>query len=309
MADANTLRRLALIRYLYGIGVDQSIKPEPLCSYAVLAFHDSVEMFLVLLADHLGVKDSDFRFMEYWDRLKPKVGTDLPQRETMRRLNSVRNALKHEGVLLPRIEVDSSREATRIFFQEVVPLVYGVPFDEISLLDLVAYDAVKKRLAEAQALAAKQDYTNALDEIAVAFVCLTEEYERGGREHIYPSPFDFGKELDTFHYSFEQRSSEEEYARDASETINALGRAVRILALGIDFRRYARFRQLTPSVDRYGGGRYHVVRVDTDRARTVEEFEYCLAFVIESALQLQSAQFPWKPLTTLGDGIVVRSMD
>jgi hypothetical protein len=69
--NPQTMRRLALSRYLYTIGVNQSFQPEPLAGVSILAFHDSVEIFLQVASEHLdvsGPKGKEQRsFMGYWD--------------------------------------------------------------------------------------------------------------------------------------------------------------------------------------------------------------------------------------------------
>jgi len=56
MLDKSTIiKRLAFIKYLYKLAVDQSRRPEPLCSASILTFHDAVELFLQLASEHLDV--------------------------------------------------------------------------------------------------------------------------------------------------------------------------------------------------------------------------------------------------------------
>lgn len=49
MIDQVIVKRLALIRYLYTVGVEQSYRPEPLCSASILTFHDSIELFFTIV--------------------------------------------------------------------------------------------------------------------------------------------------------------------------------------------------------------------------------------------------------------------
>ena len=53
--DPLTVQRLAYVRYLYREGVEQSGQPSPLRSRAITSFHDAVENFIGLAAQHLGV--------------------------------------------------------------------------------------------------------------------------------------------------------------------------------------------------------------------------------------------------------------
>jgi hypothetical protein len=48
-------RRLAFVRYLYDLAAEQSRKPEPMAMAAVLTWHDAVEMFLQIVAEHYQV--------------------------------------------------------------------------------------------------------------------------------------------------------------------------------------------------------------------------------------------------------------
>jgi hypothetical protein len=53
--DPQEMKRLALIRFLYTEGLEEVARPAPLSSRALLSFHDAVEMFLLLAAEHLNV--------------------------------------------------------------------------------------------------------------------------------------------------------------------------------------------------------------------------------------------------------------
>lgn len=52
MLDHSIIRRLAFIKYLYRIGIQQSEAAEPFASAALLTFHDAAELFLQLSAEH-----------------------------------------------------------------------------------------------------------------------------------------------------------------------------------------------------------------------------------------------------------------
>ena len=50
------IRRLAIIKYLYNIGVQQSMQVETIAGFSILAFHDCAEMILLLVAENKGMK-------------------------------------------------------------------------------------------------------------------------------------------------------------------------------------------------------------------------------------------------------------
>ena len=72
---------------------------------------------------------------------------------------------------------------------------------------------------------------------------------------------------------------------DMNEVVEVLQERMRLLSLGLDYRRYVTFRQLTPEV-------WHVLatpsrRINNPPKITVEQLQFCIGFVIDTALQLQ----------------------
>lgn len=53
LPDSIKFKQLSFIKYLFSIGFEQAERPEPMCYAALLTFHDSVELFLNLSAQHL----------------------------------------------------------------------------------------------------------------------------------------------------------------------------------------------------------------------------------------------------------------
>jgi len=58
------IRRLAIIKYLYNIGVQQSMQVETVAGFSILTFHDCAEMFLLLVAENSN-KKAESNFMNY----------------------------------------------------------------------------------------------------------------------------------------------------------------------------------------------------------------------------------------------------
>ncbi len=138
MVTETSLQRLAFIRYLYAIAVEQSRQSEPFGAASVLTFHDSVELFLQLAAETKGINTADLKFMQYWDVLKPHLQNgELRQKEEMRRLNKSRVDLKHIGILPSKLVIEALRANTTSFFEENTPLVFGIEFGKISMTYLI----------------------------------------------------------------------------------------------------------------------------------------------------------------------------
>jgi len=139
------VRRLAFIKYLYQVAVEQSQRLEPLCSTSILTFHDAIELFLQLASEYLDVGKGRPSFMEYWEILastsKLPEGV-LIQKESMRRLNKARVALNHHGILPSKLGIEAFRASVTNFFEENTPLIFDIKFSEISLIELVRYEKI-----------------------------------------------------------------------------------------------------------------------------------------------------------------------
>lgn len=136
--DNSTAKRLAFIRYLHTIAVEQSKKPEPLSCTSILMLHDSIELFLQLSYEHLNGGKADPKFLEYWDIINSKLnGKAITQKESIRRLNDARVSLKHHGNLPSKLDIEGFRASALNFFEDNTPIIFGVSFKEISLVELV----------------------------------------------------------------------------------------------------------------------------------------------------------------------------
>jgi hypothetical protein len=246
--------------------------------------------------------------MEYWDLLAPKLSAGgLAQKEAMRRMNNSRVSLKHHGNLPSRLDVDAFRTNITSFFEDNCPLVFGIQFNSISLVNLVQYTGVRTTLEEASKLIEVGEEESAMAKIAIAFAQLLEEYESKTRTDFGKSLFSFGSlgtgtlsSIDTGDDAIDNFSGEVEgFASDVADAIADMQNAIKILALGLDYRRYVRFQLLTPSAKKLPNGNYEVhpnrSKVET---LTLDHCRFCYDFVIESAIELQVIDLEVKVVPT-----------
>jgi len=286
------LRRLAFIRYLFNVAVEQSKQAEPLAAASILSFHDSVELFMQLASEHLNLGKKEVHFMEYFDLLKLPNGQSLSEKESIRRLNNARVTLKHDGILPPKFEIDALRASVTSFLETNTLFVFGFEFRSVSMLNLVQCKETRMSLEEADKLIKENKLEDALDKIAVAFNQLIEDYENRKRTRFDRSPFFFGKSLTFVDSSFRPLGDDLERAvRDVTSTIGEIQIALKLLSLGLDYRRYAKFRLLTPYVRTIPGGAPHVQRFRREKPTSQEDCRFCYDFVIESSLHLQEFDF------------------
>lgn len=304
--DAATMRQLALIRLLYLQGAEQAARPEPTSMFSLLTFHDSVELFLVLAADHLGAQmpKGDLGFMDYWHILRSTeafpAGVNLTGKGRMDRLNRNRNALKHAGALPSRETVDDALRSTTTFFEDNTELVFTVAFDAIDMADVLPQEDIRELLKTAAAAEAAGSRREAMTELAGAFAKLFRRYNWSQysvysfRERPLGLPSGgFGAEVAGLANELGSKR-----ARDLSNAgqrldrnimqLNAaktmMQRGMQVLALGIDYARYTRFERLTPTTRE--DDEQQVPFTDHDYAPTRDEYDFCVRFVISAALRM-----------------------
>ena len=117
-------KRLAFIKYMYNVGVEQASKPEPVSWLAVLTFHDAGELFLHLAAEYsINKRLDEVSFMGYWSLISTALKNDgkpeLTQATSMERLKNARKEFKHHGHPASKIVInDDFRPNVTNFFEE-----------------------------------------------------------------------------------------------------------------------------------------------------------------------------------------------
>lgn len=297
-----TTRRLAFAKYLYNIGVQQSTAPELMAAASVLTFHDATEFYLQIASEYLNAGGSQPAFLEYWEILARKLPSELAQKEGMRRLNKARVALKHSGTLPSRLDVEAFRVTATEFFQENTPLIFDIEFDTISLLAFVSPAEARVRLEEAETHYGAGTFVEAIDKAAVAFEVILDDYLSRKRSPGR-SAFQFGESLTFSGFDLSGLRREDERAARLIEklvrSIESMRQALRVIGVGVDYRRYSRYRLFAPAIARTMDGKYHVQRMgwagDPDIGKA--EARYCLDFVVDAAIRILDFDYdvpdPW----------------
>jgi hypothetical protein len=233
MPSEVTERSLAFIRYLYKVAMEQSRQPEPLAGTSILTFHDSVELFLQLICRELRVSKDDLDFMSYWKKLEGKLPNrnSLGYQEPMRELNKVRGQLKHQSTIPAKVEIDAARFHVTAFFQEYTSLIFGIEFDNISMVNFVQYMPARDNLDEASKLIEQQNFEETQHRIAVAFAQIIDDYENRKRSRYGQSPFFFGGSLsflDSSHLEVQGKNIQK-YVDTVKESIESMRDAMKVL--------------------------------------------------------------------------------
>lgn len=281
------IRRLAFVRHLHGLGVDQSQKPEPFAAVAVLTFHDACEMFLQIAAEHNGIapsKRSDF--LDYWTLFEQQAQLQVTSKVSMDRLNRARVNLKHAGVLPAHNEIAGFRAAVTSFLDDNALPLLGVNLNDVSLTSMIRSDDVRGPLERAETALLAGNLQSVMEEIAKAFIVSLRRFERRPRSSAFP----WGRSYSLRGANASLVSAFREIdviGRSLDRVVDVFAEAITVVAYNLDFDSYLMFKTHAPVVHEIPGG-----------SMTVEWMEHhptepalvrrCLDFVIDTAIRLEA---------------------
>jgi hypothetical protein len=303
-----TLETLAFIRYMYGAALEQSEKPEPFSSSAILTLHDSVELFLQLASvqPNVSFNHSNPSFLDYW-QMTTTGGKGLTQKTAMATLNKVRVNLKHTGVFMPKREIKKLEASVLAFFEENAPIIFDIAFEAISMALLVHHDKARENLENAESLVGQGKLVEAMNEIALAFkrIILSYEWDRNTFLRHDPHTWSADDEL-ARNYRLHLQGSRDhspdieaiirgigDYFDKVQERINDMEPVLLMLSIGLDYRRYYKFMAKTPIVKTYiqrnsDEGVGYQIFPRQNYAPTLNDYYFCMRFVVEAAIAVQT---------------------
>ena len=287
----NNIRRLVTIKYLYLIGVEQSKQAGTFAGFSILAFHDCVEMLLILIAERKKKKLQQ-HFLDYWG-----IIPQLPYKVQMGNLNNIRNNLKHHANFPDKIDIQRCCEDVGAFLKESTKEFLKLEFDDISLSTLISFETVREDVEKAEVFMKDGLFFESLDYSKKAFMKLLSTYESNKgqwRNSILNVGVKVGNEYRKLAKSNTEGSN---WFELMTKTTNSMRDVIKITALGIDYKKYALFNYITPNVIE-GCNATGTIYV-SDKKESFEskisvrreDCQFCISFVVDCALKLQEFDF------------------
>ncbi len=306
MTNQDILKRLAYIKFLYKAAIDQSKQPEIIAYTSILTVHDAIDWFMNLACLHNKLTEKqkiaaiiakkqnhqgkNIYLMDYFIILpilkyEPEVSS----------INDLRNNLKHQFILPSQIGIAESINTAKNFFEENTKLIFSLDFNEISIIDLIAFEPIRDVLKKAIIFQSKNETENCISEISKAY------YE------LWQIDIDFIREKKQFSYidifslphlqipNLENNPELKTLKLYIDSIINAynnnfqeLNDSMKIFALGIDYRKYLKLKSFIPSTSmKDKDGNYHVTKARNVENISTEDLTFAIDFIIDCALQIQ----------------------
>lgn len=162
-------KQLLLSKRIYLEGCEFAERGDPVSSgLAISLFQDAVEMFVWTLIKerNIPVKENA-QFTTNIESLSNAVIklSFIPQ---ILELNKSRVGFKHYGNLPAIAEATKFRAYVEEFLRVSFVDYFGQSFDDLSLVDLIAFDDVRSRLKSSEQLVMSAKYSEAISEAAIA---------------------------------------------------------------------------------------------------------------------------------------------
>jgi hypothetical protein len=275
--DPDLLKRTTYSKYLMDRAYDLRQQSSDLgAAQAILFAHDSAEMLMRVIADHQHVRFPE-NFLAFWEEIKRKTNIEPPHKGQMDRLNSVRVAFKHKGILPNASVVADLLPIARSFCEEATETFLGIKYDDVSLADLIPNDRARQLLKDAEAAAVAKNMAEALKALGIAFDILLRDAVAKSKAGI----------VGNFNLSyFSQQELGSHAQREISKAVQQLADTVNMLVLGIDPIKQKRFSLLTPVRQHTVSGDVQVIWMHDPGHVDQSAYDFCYKFVLDAGLKL-----------------------
>lgn len=269
-------RRLVLAKVLHRAGEAACANRNDQMVFAkgILLLHDAVEAALGAVADHLHARLTGNKYLLDYYKLIEKTDTQkriVPYRIQMRNLNTLRNDVKHQGIL-PDIKSNVHFPITvHSLITDICRTYLGLDFSSVSFKSLIRDKEIQNCINQAEERIQEGKIKEALILLAYAMYHICESStisrlvgllsaEREGTQLQFTKPYEINYQVELMQH-------------------------------GVDPYLYYRFKNLTPNIVRHTqtGELFH--RWDKTYGHpknwTARNADFCLNFCIETALKFQ----------------------
>jgi hypothetical protein len=294
--DIETVRRLSLARHLYHLGISSLRSKNDICLFsAVNLLQDSVEAFLIAVADHVGAPiDQNTKFDKYLVQINEKIAPkELPFKLALINLNRIRVNSKHYGIQPARDECERLSVSVHEFFDEVSATLLGTTFSTVSAIDLLQDGETKTTLLEAKSSLESGDHVGcAISCRKAIFLEIEHNYDiYHCKEDKIFGFFSWPTKAPTF---AQNKDYIEKNVREPTDYIvydhNDLNQE--LLTQGVDNTAFWNVWRLTPQVYKNKDGKwvvkYDFAKLDGDVLR--DKIEYIFSTTVDIVLSIHSTR-------------------
>lgn len=309
--STDKIERLVFSKYLLTQAGKHKELDRPLSSSSILLLHDLVECFLQLASEHLLNKPklSANNILDIYSEELNKYlltkGYPTINKAFIKRLNELRNQLKHSTIFIDKKNIDNLYSETELFIKDFTNVFFDIQFEDITLVQLISNKLIKDHLEEAEKKIQDNEFHTALFSIGKAFY----ELEQTERHLPDKQGINVLREPNRVNYlirhdaTFNAKPLEnfiKATLRDIGDDINKINKNIfsltTVLSLSVDIKDYFRFQTIMPYVTKIQTHRdnkwYIEFWIPNEESYKKEDFTiqqvmFCFNFVLDVALKSQ----------------------
>lgn len=306
MTNQDILKRLAYIKFLYKGAVAQSNQAEIIAYTSILAVHDAIDWFMHLACLHNNITEP--KKIEALKKKNPKhpgkniflmdyftILPNLKYETEVGNINGLRNDLKHHFRLPSQIGIIESINTAKSFFEENTKIIFSLDFNEVSIIDLIAFQQLRDLLKKAIFFQNRNETENCIYEVSKAYYELWQidiDFIRGKRQFSYIDIFSLPHlEIPNLEGNLQLQTLKlyiDSVINAYNKNFQELNDSMKIFALGIDYRKYLKFESFVPSTSmKDKEGKYYVTKAGNIENITKEDLTFAIDFIVDCALQIQ----------------------
>lgn len=283
-------RQLLTIKQVHGIVRDQyATKADEASRIMAVALLDYVaESALKTLLWNLPSRKpkpkKDPNFPDLWQTVDDLSGdAPLPLKFEIMSLHDLRRLTQHRNAVPSSEDVRDHTTHVAAFLRRVFSQFFGLNFDTLSLSALVTDGELRAHLEAAERLMANHQYVDAVGESALAvFKALRVRLPKLIR-HSWFSPSSI-RGFAEWHGAFSPQQAEflEGLAKDLSNLMDEWDEKICVLAFGLDYRSYIRYKAFAPRLFWTMEGSIHVQHLKDDYTpdEAATAFDYALTHIL-----------------------------
>lgn len=301
------LERLVFVKYLLAQAEISKEMDRPLSSTAILTLHDSVECFLQLSYEQLTQKAklSGNNILDtYTDKINEILqinGSPLISKAFIKRLNELRNQLKHATIFIDQKNIQNLFTETDLFFSDFTQTIFNLNFQELSLTTLISNEIIRKHILDAENFIKNEQYQEAMFSLGKAFYEIEDfgtkvsgKYGENmlSKHHIVDYLIKYRAQFGGNEPDRVLSENLKEIAQDINRIQDDLHDLKKVISLSADLKKYKKFRTTIPHVSKIIKGDTGAVEFwipDEERGNIViyplEQVKFCFDFVTEIALK------------------------
>lgn len=305
--SADKIERLVFVKFLLKQAEASKELDKPLSSTTVLTLHDAIECFLQLSYEQLTgkAKLSGNQILEnYTEKINETLvsqGKPLINKAFIKRINELRNQLKHASIFIDKKNIQNLFSETEMFFTDFAFTIFNLDFTEISLTELISNKEIRKHLVQAEEELKNKNFQESMFCIGKAFYELEYLGTRviGGfgenilsKHHIVDYLIKYRTRIGGGEPDSLLKENLKEIAKDINRLQDDLHDLKKVISLSAALKKYKKFRNIMPYVTKIIQGKTGEVGYwmpDKEKGNkieyTIDQVKFCFDFVTETSLR------------------------